>query len=80
MYVISILFILPIHIPRALLRAQLCAATAMSSKAKFHWRRNANTYLFTQFPTHSETPEQFTHILVDRECANFYLVVLPPPI
>jgi len=71
MYVIGILLILSINISRAWSRAQPCPATAMGSKAKFHSRRGANTDLFTQSPTQSETPEQFTRILVDSERESF---------
>lgn len=70
MYVIGILLILSINILQPLSRAQPCPAAAMGSKAKFRSRRSANTYLLTQFPTHSEMPEQFTRILVDRECVS----------
>ena len=45
-YVISTLLLLSINISQALSRAQPCPATAMGSKAKFHSRRSANTYLF----------------------------------
>lgn len=66
-YVISILLILSLNVLWALSWAQLCPATTTGSKAQIPLKakcKHLSVYLFTQFPTHSETPDQFTHILV----------------